>query len=105
MGIVEKVLILDENESNVLFFEMLLQQMEKDFKVFTASTGAQGELLAHDQKVHFVICAWEMNAMPGTVFVQRIRNNNVQSGWPSAKKTHASSQILLLSEIRMALIQ
>ena len=72
---IDKVLILDENESNVLFFEMLLSQMEKEFQVFTASTGAHGELLVKDQKIQLVICAWEMSAMPGTVFVQRIRQN------------------------------
>lgn len=101
MGIVEKVLILDENESNVLFFEMLLQQMEKEFKVFTASTGAQGELLAHDQKVHFVICAWEMNAMPGTVFVQRIRNNKSKRYVPCLifSKRMKEEDIILTKEL------
>ena len=72
---VDKVLILDENESNVLFFEMLLSQMEKEFQIYTASTGAHGELLVKDQKIQLVICAWEMRAMPGTIFVQRIRQN------------------------------
>lgn len=75
MAAIKKVLILDENDSNVLFFEMLLSQMEKDFQIFTASAGAHAELLVKDQKIQMVICAWEMSTMPGTVFVQRIRQN------------------------------
>lgn len=70
-----KILILDESESNILFFEMLLKDMEQTFKVYTATAGSHAELLVNEEKINFVICAWEMNAMPGTVFIQRIRQN------------------------------
>ncbi|MCB9228937.1 MAG: tetratricopeptide repeat protein [Deltaproteobacteria bacterium] len=82
MARIEKVLILDETESNVLFFEMLFQQMDRSFKIFTAVTGAHGELLVKEERIQLVICAWEMQTMPGTVFVQRIRNNKAKRHIP-----------------------
>ena len=75
MGSLERVLVLDENESNVLFFEMLLQQLDRNLTVYTSSVGAQAEMVVKEEKIQFIICAWEMNSMPGTVFVQRIKNN------------------------------
>ena len=76
MSKIEKILILDESDTNVLFFEMLLRGLERDFQIFTASAGAQAELIFKQQKIQMVICAWEMSSMPGTVFVQRIRQSS-----------------------------
>lgn len=75
MSKVSKVLILDENESNLLFFETILTQLQKDFKIYTSTSGPAAEHLVNEEKIQMVICAWEMDAMPGTVFIQRIRQN------------------------------
>lgn len=75
MAAIERILILDENESNILFFEMVLQQMSRSFTVYTATTGMQAEVLVKNENIHMIICAWEMNAMPGTILVQKLKEH------------------------------
>lgn len=72
---IDKAIIIDENESNILFFEMVLQDLGKKITTYSATTGAQAEILVKTENIPFVICAWEMNAMPGTILVQKLREN------------------------------
>ena len=68
---IERVLILDDNTKNSLFFEMILKDIGvKD--IFTSPTGDDALQLANQKHVQFVICAWELSGMPGTVFVQKL---------------------------------
>ena len=101
MAKIEKILILDENDSNVLFFEMLLTNMERGFQIFTATVGAQAELIFKQQKIQMVICAWEMNSMPGTVFVQRIRQSANKKYIPCVifSKRMSPEEVLLTKEL------
>ena len=70
---IERVLILDDNTKNSLFFEMILKDIGvKD--IFTSPTGDDALQLANQKHVQFVICAWELSGMPGTVFVQKLRS-------------------------------
>lgn len=71
MGI-QRILLLDDNTSNTLFFEMLLKEMGIE-EVYTSPTGDDALELAETKHVQFVICSWELSGMPGTVFIQRLR--------------------------------
>lgn len=82
MGNIERILIVDDNDANVLYFQSLLAQMDGSLKVFTASTGAQGEVMVQAERINFIICAWEMNPMPGTVFVQRVHRERLNRYLP-----------------------
>ncbi len=74
MSGIERVLVVDESESNLLFFEMVLQQTGKNFRIFTSTSANEAETLVKNENIQMVIAAWEMNIMPGTVLVQRLRN-------------------------------
>ncbi|SMF66362.1 tetratricopeptide repeat protein [Pseudobacteriovorax antillogorgiicola] len=71
MGI-ERVLLLDDNTSNTLFFEMLLKDMGMK-EVVSSPTGDDALILADKKHVQFVICSWELAGMPGTIFIQKLR--------------------------------
>ncbi|MFK7873753.1 MAG: tetratricopeptide repeat protein [Oligoflexales bacterium] len=79
---IEKILILDQVDTNVLFFDVLLQSLDEKFEIHTATTGAEAEEIVEKCRIQFVICAWEMDAMPGTVFVQRVRNHRSRRHMP-----------------------
>lgn len=70
---IDRILILDDNSTNTLFFEMLLKDIGVK-EVFTSPTGDDALVLADKKHIQFVICAWELSGMPGTVFVQKLRS-------------------------------
>lgn len=72
MGI-ERFLLLDDNSGNLLFFEMLLKEVLGGAKVMSSPTGDDALVQADENHAQFFICAWELNGMPGTVFIQKIR--------------------------------
>lgn len=69
---IERIVIVDESDANVLFFEVVLKGLGmKDVQVGRGGNDALDVMKKkHSQ---FAIVAWEMNAMPGTVFVQKAR--------------------------------
>ncbi len=69
---IERFLVLDDNSTNTLFFEMLLKEMGFS-EVYTSPTGDDALSIAEKHHIQFVICAWELNGMPGTIFIQKIR--------------------------------
>lgn len=69
---IERFLLLDDNSGNQLFFEMLLKEIGAN-KIISSPTGDDALLQADEQHAQFFICAWELNGMPGTVFIQKIR--------------------------------
>ena len=103
MSLIEKVLILDDNESNLLFFEVLFGQLTGQYKVFTATTGAQGVSLVKLQHIQFVVSAWEMNPMPGTIFIQKIRKDRVNAHLPCLiySKKMTDEDIALTTELSL----
>lgn len=74
MAEVEKFLVVDDDDSTILFFQVLLSELGKE-SVQVAKTGDHAISLANTMGVHFIISAWEMSPMSGTVFLQRMRNN------------------------------
>lgn len=71
MGI-DRVLLLDDNTSNTLFFEMLLKDIGLK-EVLTSPTGDDALIIADKNHIQFVICSWELTGMPGTLFIQKLR--------------------------------
>ena len=69
---IERFLLLDDNTTNTLFFEMLLKELGYT-EVFTSPTGDDALIVAEKNHIQFVICAWELQGMPGTVFIQKLR--------------------------------
>lgn len=69
---IERILLIDDSDANTLFFEMLLKDMGIK-EVLKTTTGDDGIGIVKKSHVQFIIAAWEMKGMPGTVFVQRAR--------------------------------
>lgn len=70
---IQRFLLVDEVEANLLFFTVVLAELGyRD--VLTAQTGDEALHKCKDQAVHFVIAAWEMQTMPGTLLVQKLRS-------------------------------
>ncbi len=82
MSLIEKVLVLDDNEANLLFFEVLFTQLTGKYQIFTATTGPQAEAIVKAQRVGFIVSAWEMHPMPGTIFIQRIKKDRLNRNLP-----------------------
>jgi tetratricopeptide (TPR) repeat protein len=70
---IERCLIVDENEANILFFQVLLKDLGYGDQVFTATSGLQALELVEEEKIQFIITAWEMAVMPGTIFIQKVK--------------------------------
>lgn len=69
---VQRFLLVDEVEANLLFFTVVLGELGyRD--VLSAQTGDEALHICKDQAVHFVVAAWEMQTMPGTLLVQKLR--------------------------------
>jgi tetratricopeptide (TPR) repeat protein len=69
---VQKILLVDEVEANALFFSVVLADL--GFRdVLTAVSGDQALMIAKEHAVQFVVAAWEMTSMPGTLLMQKLR--------------------------------
>jgi tetratricopeptide (TPR) repeat protein len=69
---IERFMIVDDADTNILFFEVLLKELGLPAPV-SVRTAPEALRLLDSEHTQFVITAWEMNPMPGTVFVQRAR--------------------------------
>jgi CheY-like chemotaxis protein len=68
----DRVLIVDDNDANILFFEMLLGSL--GFRhVFKARTGPEGLEVVKKEHVQLLVVTWEMTGLPGTIFIQKAR--------------------------------
>ena len=67
----ERFLIVDNDTANTLFFEMLFKDL--GYNPMTSSTGAEALKIVKDHHIQFVVVAWELQSMPGTVFIQKAR--------------------------------
>lgn len=69
---IERIIIVDENDANVLFFEVVLKDL--GYKNVKHGRGGNDAMaIMKEQHPQFVIVAWEMAAMAGTIFVQKAR--------------------------------
>ena len=71
---IERILIVDDNDANMLFLEMLFKDLEYE-NVSTARTGEEGLDLLNKNHIQFVVVAWEMAGIPGTLFIQKARQS------------------------------
>ncbi|MFW7381822.1 MAG: tetratricopeptide repeat protein [Oligoflexus sp.] len=70
---IERFLILDDNATNALFFEMLLRDLGYKH-IHVSPTGDHAIEIAEKNHLQFVICVWELKGMPGTLFIQKLRS-------------------------------
>lgn len=70
---IDRFIVVDDNEANILFFQVLLQELSKT-NVLTAQDAQTALGIVQDNRIQFVITAWEMTPMPGTVFIQKVLN-------------------------------
>ncbi len=78
---IERALIVDEVEANSLFFQVLLKELGIP-DIHACSSPDDALKLVDQLNVQFVIVAWEMQRMPGTVFVQRARAHRRRKRMP-----------------------
>ena len=70
------ILLLDDDEANSLFFETILAQSDQDFNISKAKTAAEAEEAIVVEGITFVISAWDITPVPGSVFVQRLKRDS-----------------------------
>lgn len=69
---IEKFLIVEEDDSIALFFQVLLKELGfENIKVCGSPVEAL-EMISKDG-IQFLIVAWELKELPGTVFVQQVK--------------------------------
>jgi CheY-like chemotaxis protein len=69
---IDRIVIVDESDANILFFEVVLKDLGfKDVQVGRGGNHAIEVMKKNHSQ--FAIVAWEMTAMPGTIFVQKAR--------------------------------
>ncbi|MEZ4742759.1 MAG: tetratricopeptide repeat protein [Bdellovibrionota bacterium] len=74
MAEVSRFLIVDDSEANILFFQVALQQLGKT-DVFTATDGNEALTIFDRERIQFLITAWELREISGTVLVQKLRSD------------------------------
>lgn len=96
----ERVLVVDEATSNTLFFEMLLKELGFT-DIFIASTGYDGIKSAENNHPQLIIVAWEMGAMPGTIFIQKVKERKKRKHLPCLvySKRMSGEDVLLTKEL------
>ena len=69
---IERFLIVDNTDANILFFQMLLQGLEIPEPI-VSPTGDDAMNIVEAKHPQFIIACWELNGMPGTIFIQKAR--------------------------------
>lgn len=77
---IQKVIVIDDSDPNVLFWDLLLSEM--GLQVFKTRTGAEALEIIEKDNVPFAVVAWELTAMPGTVFIQRAKESRRRRRMP-----------------------
>lgn len=97
---IERLMIVDEDESNLLFFQVLLSELGLT-KVYAVSSAHQALEEAKDRDIQMMVVAWEMKTMPGTVLIQKLRSMRGRRGIPYLiySKRMAESDVKLASEL------
>jgi tetratricopeptide (TPR) repeat protein len=69
---IQRFLVVDESDAAALMWTMLLQDLGYQ-SVVHAKTGFEALAKAKESNAQFIITAWEMSAMPGTIFIQKAK--------------------------------
>src|SRR5690606_29769280 len=65
-------LVVDESDAIALMWTMLLKDLGFE-NVTHCKTGYEALAKAKETGTQFIITAWEVNALPGTIFVQKVQ--------------------------------
>ena len=98
---IERILIVDKDEANHLFFEVILREMGFTY-TFTSRNGVGGIEKAEKEQVQMVIAAWELDStMSGTVFVQKVKSKRRRKYMPCLiySKRMTESDVQLTREL------
>lgn len=97
---IKKFLIVDDQDTNLLFFQVLLNELGYE-SVFTASFGHDAMATAERFGAQFIISSWELSDMPGTALVQRLKGNRKFYNMPFLiySKNISENEKALLKEI------
>lgn len=79
-SLIEKVIIIDESDANVLFWEMVLADF--GLQIFKTRAGAEGLQLIEKENIPLAIVAWELSSMPGTVLIQKAKESKKRRRMP-----------------------
>ncbi len=77
---IDKVIVIDESDANVLFWEMMLPEL--NLKVFKTRAGAEALDLIEKESIPLAIVAWELTSMPGTILIQKARESRKRRRMP-----------------------
>ena len=77
---IDKVLVIDESDANLLFWEMLLPELK--LTVFKSRAGAEALEIIEKESIPLAIVAWELTSMPGTVLIQKARESRKRRRMP-----------------------
>ena len=69
----ERFLVVDNDQGNALFFEMLFKDL--GFDIHLATTGDEAINIVKEKHIQMIIVAWELAGMPGTIFIQKARQS------------------------------
>jgi tetratricopeptide (TPR) repeat protein len=78
--LIDKVIVIDESDANVLFWEMLLPDLK--LQVFKARAGAEALEIIEKESIPMAIVAWELTSMPGTILMQKARESRKRRRMP-----------------------
>ena len=79
-NLIEKVIIVDESDGNVLFWEMLLTDLK--LTIFKARTGAKALEVIEKEDIQLAIVAWELSSMSGAILLQKVKANTKRRRMP-----------------------
>ena len=77
---IEKVIVIDESDANVLFWEMLLPDLK--LQIFKARTGAEALEIIEKEQIQMVVVAWELSSMSGAILLQKVRSTRKRRRMP-----------------------
>lgn len=87
---IDTALIIDENDGQILFWEMLLSEI--NLKVVKARAGAEALEKIEKENIPFAVVAWELSSMPGTLLVQKARESRKKRRMPFVIYTSRMSE-------------
>lgn len=69
------VMIVDENSSNVIMWEMSIAECFPKAKIKVCKTGYEGLDVAKKTRFNFFIASWELKPMSGLIFMQKLKES------------------------------
>lgn len=98
---IERVLVVDSEEANVLFFDMLFREFGYD-TVHTSTNGVEGLEIVGTNHIQFIVVAWELTgSMNGTLFIQKAREKRKRKHLPCLiySKRMTEEEVTLTKEL------